>query len=1659
MEFQLIETAFTAGLNEKVSPYQVKSPHLLQLQNLVFNKLGEIQVRAGSTLINDTLSSGTGIFSFDNSIVTTGGFNSSGAIDFTAQIAYDTGTKTSSGIGQHQAVNLSQNSIVANNRQHQAQDCATINGVTVYAYEELINDVPHVIGVITSEATGAILFQRDLGTGLDGYVQDPRVVALGTHIYVFYYFVNTSDVSDSALYYSSVTTSSPTSFSTYQSKISLPDTYYPDPSYECRAVPTATTPYIAIFWQDSSTGDLLAEGWLPSGTIISAHILQSNQDECQLYLTYYVAGYLLFMINNLTTNTVYYEWQPINGPFTQINFTSLDTSETAFNKMTSSVNAAGGNAVVFYEEQINTPVPPNGQVNNTFVSWALKTAQITINSTVAVGPSYFDSQSVLVGDAYLQNNVNIPVLYDQYQTTAAIPSSLQKTYFILSNQNSGNFTPLIVAKIANTYAGGAPVHPRCCTVAQRASDGAWIFPILIQTQFTGVYNGQETLVNGVSREVISYGVQQAGATVGENLHITGGFLAAWDGGTYQNSGALSAGVVEQNFHLEPEPPVVIGSPVGVTRIQVGTTGEGSPSPTVGSNEITTVVFPPPLLATSGPYLGTVGSGWQIQPGSYFCFFSQITSNGNVSGGTPTSGNNGYYVFFQVNGSGNDPALGGTYQSGLLVELAPSDTDLDICRKVSGVISTKCVDTAGNPLITTQILGVGSSGSSSGNPIPGACQLQLTALINPANSTPNTSSGIPSGWCDHMPFFYSSSSNSGSAVPPQLMRDFPPGGPPYTEEVFNFPTGVSPQPGSIVVYYLGLLANTPTPAEISAGQGGGWAAYAVAQDNGQGGFTSVANPSSLQVNAGPWTNYITTQSNTEYTAGGQCTLGLTATPSGTNYWYISYSLATTSVASTFIVPPGNRFMPNGMMVVPYQTPVDGATAALVLFEVDGQGGDIAVNDPTLFKAYPLGSIHNYNTPVSLLSSDSAATVATKIYNFVTAIISGAANVTASLPFNNVLTLSWSTGTSVYVPAYNYNATGNLQDVNFYVDSPLQPASTQVQVSSTSTTTSTTGNKTSSTTIVKQSQVTSTNQSGTAGLPTTWFYQVCYEWNDAQGNVHRSAPSIPVPCLINAVCNFIQLPAFNANDSTPLSSTTTVVVGGCMPRIITNGCQFTGKQNVSVVIYRTLSSAIQPAVEYYRVSGPNLSATYPGQNFPAAAITSNPVKEPIFAGNFAEWQFATAYSSGTIVYAYVDNQLYLFEATENATSGGVYPFTTNSLTGFTLDNGVQWEYAGSLTQPITTGFGYYDYPDGVPDQVLGSSPLIYTLSSLPNQAAPPSNFIFSHRDRLWAIDAENPNVVYYSQTYEPGTQVAIAFNDTLTLPLDEPILSLAEMDDRIIFFCQTKKYALQGDGPDALGNNSNFSTLEQIHSDAPLLAPFSISLIPTGLIFQSTKGLYNLTRQLTEIPITDATNEIQGNTVISAVYMEDRFELRLGLNTGEIVVYQTLFNSFSTFTNWLPLGVLTNLGYTFLDPATGNLAYEDSTQVNSEWNDEPIDWQFQLPWYSFASLNGYQETQIAYFLLNNQGLGGDSTVQSVKVQALYDYNPNVMNTTVLQAYNTYNYPLTYAYLIPQPMCQAISLIVSPESPSRLQTCLPVFEAVTFEVGTEPYGARIPATRISG
>lgn len=410
------------------------------------------------------------------------------------------------------------------------------------------------------------------------------------------------------------------------------------------------------------------------------------------------------------------------------------------------------------------------------------------------------------------------------------------------------------------------------------------------------------------------------------------------------------------------------------------------------------------------------------------------------------------------------------------------------------------------------------------------------------------------------------------------------------------------------------------------------------------------------------------------------------------------------------------------------------------------------------------------------------------------------------------------------------------------------------------------------------VTASHTTGGSMIDQTYFYQVTYEWSDNQGNLFRSAPSIPV---------------------------TAVVSGG------------SGSGSVTVNI-------------------PTLRLTYK---------ISNPVKLVIYRWSTAQQTY----------------------------------YQTTSITIPTLND-------------ITTdSIAYVDI--NADASILGNN-ILYTVGgTLENLSPPASDLLTLFNNRLWLVDSEDRNLLWFSKQVIEATPVEMS--DLLTLYVAPttgsegstgPITAIAPMDDKLVIWKNNALGYINGIGPDNTGANSGYSDFNLINSVVGCNNQNSIVLIPSGLMFQSNKGIWLVGRDLSTQYIGSPVESFtQGALVQSAVNIPATNQVRFTLDTGITLMYDYFYGQWGTFSNV---------------PAISSVIFEDlHTYINSRGqvfqespgiyldNTSPVLMSFTTGWMNLAGLQGYE--RFYQMLL----LGNYITPFKLNVQLAYNYNSSSQQSTIV------------------------------------------------------------------
>jgi hypothetical protein len=403
--------------------------------------------------------------------------------------------------------------------------------------------------------------------------------------------------------------------------------------------------------------------------------------------------------------------------------------------------------------------------------------------------------------------------------------------------------------------------------------------------------------------------------------------------------------------------------------------------------------------------------------------------------------------------------------------------------------------------------------------------------------------------------------------------------------------------------------------------------------------------------------------------------------------------------------------------------------------------------------------------------------------------------------------------------------------------------------------------------------------------TYYYQFCYEWTDNAGNLHRSAPSVP--------------------------------------------------------IYITTSTASSTNTMYV----PTLRLTYK-QPFvaPSDPTATNPVRIVGY-----RWS--------------VLQQVY-------------YQFT-------------------SLTSPVLNDptVDYVTIVDTIASSAILGNTLLYTTGGVvENIAAPASIASCLYKNRLFLIDAEDQNLLWFSKQVIENTPVEMS--DAFTLYIAPttgaqgstgPMTAISAMDDKLIMFKKDAIYYLTGTGPDNTGAQNDFSDPIYITASVGCANPSSIVLMPNGLMFQSDKGIWLLGRDLSTNYIGAPVEAYNSNVVMSAQAIPGTNQVRFVLDNNVTLMYDYYFNQWGTFTN---IGAISSTLYQGLDTylnSYGQVLQETAGAYID--GSVPVLMSFTTSWINVAGLQGYERFYFANLL------GTYYSPFKLNCQLAYDYNASPVQATLV------------------------------------------------------------------
>ena len=313
---------------------------------------------------------------------------------------------------------------------------------------------------------------------------------------------------------------------------------------------------------------------------------------------------------------------------------------------------------------------------------------------------------------------------------------------------------------------------------------------------------------------------------------------------------------------------------------------------------------------------------------------------------------------------------------------------------------------------------------------------------------------------------------------------------------------------------------------------------------------------------------------------------------------------------------------------------------------------------------------------------------------------------------------------------------------------------------------------------------------------------------------------------------------------------------------------------------------------------------------------------------------------------------------------------------------------------TTVDYVTITDTLADSAIIGNNILYTTGGvLENISAPAPKVMTLFNNRMFMIDAEDPNLLWFSKQVIESTPVEMS--DLLTLYVAPsvsasgstgPLTALAPLDDKLILFKQNAIYYISGIGPDNTGANSQYSDPIFITSTVGCVNQQSIVFMPNGLMFQSDKGIWLLERGLNTTYIGAPVQTLTQDALVqSAVNVPGTNQVRFTLDSGITLMYDYYYGQWGTFINVPAISsTLVNSLHTYIN-ASG-VVFQETPGLYLD-NSNPVLMSFKTSWLNMAGVQGYERAYYFYML------GTYISPHKLQVQLSYDYNPSPTQSTMI------------------------------------------------------------------
>lgn len=313
-------------------------------------------------------------------------------------------------------------------------------------------------------------------------------------------------------------------------------------------------------------------------------------------------------------------------------------------------------------------------------------------------------------------------------------------------------------------------------------------------------------------------------------------------------------------------------------------------------------------------------------------------------------------------------------------------------------------------------------------------------------------------------------------------------------------------------------------------------------------------------------------------------------------------------------------------------------------------------------------------------------------------------------------------------------------------------------------------------------------------------------------------------------------------------------------------------------------------------------------------------------------------------------------------------------------------------------YVTIEDTLADSAILGNSLIYTTGGVVENIGAPSAYSTAlFKGRLWLIDSEKRDLLWYSKQVIDSTPVEMSDLFTLFVAPNTaaqgatgPMYAISSLDDKLIIFKKNSIYYVVGNGPDNTGANNDLSEPVFITSTVGCINPNSIVFTPQGLMFQSNgKGIWLLGRDLSTSYVGAPVQAFNNLQVLSAVNVPETNQVRFTLSGGITLMYDYYYAQWGTFTNIPAISsTIFDDMHTYINKFGQVYQENPGSYVDGS---KPTLISFTTGWLNLAGLQGFERSYFFYLL------GTYLSPHKLSIRIAYDYEESYSQSVLVSPSN--------------------------------------------------------------